>query len=220
MTTAERPQRNSESRLQISDRVPMPVGTSPFRVKGHVYQKMKADFDETAPGGVAGLLARIADEEITAFTEQPFMASSWYDALPMMPLSLAHAHALGVPFHHHLRDRGRQVAERDVPGIYRVLLRLATPELVASRLPRASTQYFDFGAAEAETLRPGLVRVWQAGVPVTLVPLIAATTEGFVSAAMEMSGARRVHVRCVDTPRDGERGGVSTLRVVLEVAWE
>jgi hypothetical protein len=221
MTFAERAQqRSSESRLLISDRLPMRVGTSPFRVKGHVYEKMRADFAETAPGGLEGLLARIADDEITAFATQPFMASSWYDALPMMPLSIAHAHALGVPFHHHLRDRGRYVAERDIPGIYRVLLRLSSPELVASRLPRASMQYFNFGQSEATTLRPGLVRIWQAGVPVTLVPLIAATHEGFVSAAMEMAGARRVVVRCVDTLHDGERGGVSTLRVELEIAWE
>ena len=220
MTPFERAQRNSESRLLISDRLPMPVGTSPFRVKGHVYQKMKADFEETTPGGIEYLLARIGDGALSAFAAQPFMASSWYDALPMMPLSLAHAHALGVPFHHHLRDRGRDVAQRDIPGIYRFLLRLSSPELVASRLPRVATQYFNFGEAEVKTVRPGLVHVSQSGVPATLVPLIAATTEGFVSAAMEMAGAGRVLVRCVDTLRDGERAGVTTSRVMLEVAWE
>jgi hypothetical protein len=80
--------------------------------------------------------------------------------------------------------------------------------------------YFDFGNADGRMLRPGLVRVAQAGVPQTLVPFIAASTEGFVSAAMEMAGARRVAVKCIAADRDGDRQGIATTRVELEVAWD
>ena len=213
-------QRTSERRLLVTDRLPVPAGASPFHVKGHVYQKMIADFEASVTGGVLALLERIGDATITEFATQHFMASSWYDALPMMPLSLAHARALGLPFHQHLRDRGRWVAENDVPGIYRVILRLASPDLVISRLPRAAMQYFNFGRSETVTVRQGLARVSQEGVPQTLVPVIAATTEGFVCATMEMAGGRRVQVRCIEATKDGDRGGVQTSRIVVEVAWE
>lgn len=209
---------SSESRLRISEKLPVAPGASPFHVKGHVYQKMFEDFEHSV--GVRALLDRVGDPAISNFASQPLLASSWYDALPLMPLSLAHARMLGLPFHQHLRDRGRWVAERDIPGIYRTLLALATPELVASRLPRASMTYFDFGNADACMLRPGLVRVAQEGVPQTLVPWIAASTEGFVSAAMEMAGGRRVVVKCVGSDRDGDKQGIPTARVELEVTWE
>ncbi len=212
-------QRTSERRLLVSDRLPMPAGASPFHVKGHVYQKMFEDFESTVDGGVATLVARSGEPGLDEFVQQKFMTGGWYDALPMMPLSIAHARACGVPLHAHLRDRGRWVAERDIPGIYRVLLRLASPELVVSRLPRAATQYFDFGACDVETLRPGVAHATLRGVPQSLVPLVAATTEGFVGAALEIAGARTVNVRCIDTPRDAARDAIATMLVRLEIAW-
>jgi hypothetical protein len=212
-------QRTSERRLFVADRLPMPAGASPFRVKGHVYSKMIEDFEETVEGGIVALAARTGEPGLEDFVRQRFMAGAWYDALPMMPLSLAHARAVGAPLQVHLRDRGRWVAERDIPTIYRVLLRLTSPETVVSRLARAATQYFDFGACDVRTTRPGHAEASLAGVPRSLVPLVAATTEGFVCAALEMAGGKDVNARCVDTPRDGAREGIPTMVVRLEIAW-
>jgi hypothetical protein len=195
----------------------MPAGTSPFRVKGHVYQKMLEDFRATT--GLDALVRWMKDDDLTRFVEQQFTAGGWYDALPMMPLSIAHARVLGLPVHQHLRDRGRWVAEQDIPGIYRFLFNLASPELLVSRLPRAATMYFDFGGAEVKTMRPRHHHVYQTGVPSTLVPLLAATTEGFVAAALEMAGARRPQVRCIATPKDGDRAGLPTMTLCLEITW-
>jgi hypothetical protein len=212
--------RTSESRLLLSERLPLAAGTSPFHVKGHIYGKMLDDFEESVAGGVSGVLARVGDSEITTFVRQRFTASGWYDALPMMPLSLAHARLLGIPFHQHLRDRGRRTAEQDIPGIYRFLIKLSSPEEVCHRLPKAASHYFDFGPADARLVAPRRVVSEQRGVPVTLVPLIAATTEGFVQAALEMAGAERVSVRCKSTVNDGEKSGVATMTITLEGAWE
>jgi hypothetical protein len=217
MATTTQQERSSEPRMLISDRLPMPAGTSPFRVKGHVYQKMLEDFRTST--GVDALLRWVKDDDIARFVEQQFTAAGWYDALPMMPLSVAHARVHGIPFHQHLRDRGRWVAEQDVPGIYRFLFKLASPEVLVSRLPRAATTYFDFGESEVKTLRPRHVLTYQSGVPAMLVPLVAATTEGFVAAALEMAGARRPQVRCIATPKDGDRAGLATMTVCLEVTW-
>jgi hypothetical protein len=195
----------------------MPAGTSPFRVKGHVYQKMMEDI--CASTGLEPLLHFLRDEDVSRFAGQQFTAGGWYDALPMMPLSIAHARVAGVPFHQHLRERGRWVAEQDIPGIYRFLFKLASPEVLVSKLPRAAAMYFDFGDAECKTLRPGHVLTYQSGVPSLLVPLLAATTEGFVAAALEMAGARRPQVRCIATPKDGDRAGLPTMTICLDVTW-
>ena len=211
--------RTSERRLFVADRLPIAAGESPFRVKGHVYLKMVEDFAETVDGGIVALAARTGEPGLEDFVCQRFMASAWYDALPMMPLSLAHARAVGAPLHAHLRDRGRWVAERDIPGVYRFLLKLSSPEMVVSRLARAATQYFDFGACDVKLTRPKHAEAAMAGVPRSLVPLVAATTEGFVGAALEMAGGTDVYVRCVDTPRDGARDGIPTMVVRLEIAW-
>jgi hypothetical protein len=210
----------SASRLRITQELPLAVGTSPFHVKGHVYTKMIDDFAQNVPGGVAAVLARADDPTLSRFAAQRFTAAGWYDALPMMPLSLAHARVLGIPYHVHLRDRGRYVAARDIPGVYRFLLRLATPDMVMRRMPRAAVQYFDFGPSDVVFVGKQRAFTNQAGVPETLVPLIAATTEGFVATALEMAGAHRVVVRCTATSKDGARDGIDTFTVTLEATWQ
>jgi hypothetical protein len=207
------------ARVRISQELPLPVGTSPFHVKGHVYAKMLEDFAVNVPGGIDAVIARAGDAAIARFASQRFIASSWYDALPMLPLSFAHARLLGVPYHQHLRDRGRYIAERDVPGIYRFLLKLSTPEMVMRRLPRAASQYFDFGPADVAFYGSRHAVTVHSGIPEPLVPFIATTTEGFVAAALEMAGAGRVNVRCVDTEGGPERAGIATFKVRLEATW-
>jgi hypothetical protein len=96
-------------------------------VKGHVYQKMKENVASTLDGGVDRLLERIEQQDIRDFFRQRFLGGSWYDALPMAPLSYAHARLAGEPLHRFTRERGRVIAEHDVPGIYKALLRLFSP---------------------------------------------------------------------------------------------
>ena len=136
--------------MPLEEALPAAIDATSFRVKGHVYQKMKHHLELDLEGGTERLLERVELPEVREFFRQRFLGGSWYDALPMGPLSHAHARLSGSPLHPFSRSRGRIVAEHDVPGIYKALLRLFSPSTLISRLPRVATFYFSFGKATAE----------------------------------------------------------------------
>lgn len=198
----------------------MAIGATSFRVKGHIYQKMKANLDATVDGGVERLLERVELPEIKEFLRQRFLGGAWYDAMPMGPLAHAHARLIGIPLHPHCRERGRIVALHDVPGIYKALLSLFSPETLISRLPRVATFYFSFGNATAEPLARGRARTSLGGLPYSLAPMLAGVVEGFIAVALEQSGAKGVQVRTLDVVYDGAVvDGIPTAVVRHESSW-
>ena len=198
----------------------MAIGATSFRVKGHIYQKMKVNLDATVDGGVERLLERVELPEVKEFLRQRFLGGSWYDAMPMGPLAYAHARLLGVPLHPHCRERGRIVATHDVPGIYKALLSLFSPETLISRLPRVATFYFSFGNAASEQLARGRARTSLGGLPYSLAPMLAGVVEGFIAVALEQSGAKCVQVRTLDVVYDGAVvDGIPTAIVRHESSW-
>ena len=190
-------------------------------MKGHVYQKMKDDIETSLGGGVERLLERIEDPTVHDFFRQRFLAGSWYDALPMAPLSYAHARLEGAPLHRFARERGRMIAQHDVPGIYKALLRLFSPSTLISRLPRVATFYFSFGKATAEQLEPNRARTTLAQLPYSLSPLLAGIVEGFIAVALEQSGAKGVQVRTLDVCYDGNVvDDIPTASIRHESTWD
>jgi hypothetical protein len=206
--------------VPIEEGLPAAIGTTSFRVKGHVYQKMKENVASTLDGGVERLLERIEQQDIRDFFQQRFLGGSWYDALPMAPLTYAHARLAGEPLHRFTRERGRITAEQDVPGIYKALLRLFSPATRISRLPRGATFYFSFGKAAAEQLEPTRARTTLSQLPYSLAPMLAGVLEGFIAVALEQSGAKGVQVRTLDVCYDGDVvDDVPTAWVRHESTW-
>lgn len=206
--------------MELEEHLPAPIGSASFSVKGHIYQKMMDNLEQTLEGGRERLLERIEDPAIVEFARQRFLGGAWYDALPMGPLAHAHARIAGIALHPHCRERGRIVASFDVPGIYKALLRLFSPDLLVSRLPRVATFYFNFGKATAEQ-SPGRARTTLGGLPYSLAPMLAGVVEGFISVALEQSGAKGVVVRTLDVTYDGQAAfGIPTAAVRHESSWK
>jgi hypothetical protein len=194
------------------------AGHSPFHVKGHVWQGALEYYDAHVPGGLVALGAKL-NPELSAFVAQRFLAASWYDALPIAPVSHAAGRLIGIDQAQVLRDRSRWQATRDIRGIYRMLTKLASPEMVATRFGRVLLQYFDFGSSEAEMKKPGVCEIVAKGIPVPLALCIAPIAEGWAVSALEQAGARTVELHA-DAPRkDGEKGGMDTYAIRIEVRW-
>src|SRR6185312_17279254 len=107
---------------------PPPFGESAFHVKGVIYLGTRAFFDAQVPGGYAGLVSAIHDPALRAFFTQPFLASSWYDVLPVAPLIEIEARVMGLSLEDYLGRRTLFQADRDMGGVYKYLLRAAYPE--------------------------------------------------------------------------------------------
>jgi hypothetical protein len=198
-------------------------GESPFRAKGLVYRGAREYWDERVPGGVAAVVGAMNDTGETSlgrFLANPFLASGWYDVLPIGPLSAAAARLSGVPHAQLVRDNAAWLAHRDLRGVYRVILALASVKTVAHRLGGLSMQYFDFGRAETVPISERVVESRRYGIPAQLAPWFIFAADGFVPVAMTLAGAKSVRLRHGRPQPDGTVNGVPLVQIRFEIQWE
>jgi hypothetical protein len=199
--------------------LPAAPGKSPFLAKGHIYRGMLGDFETTVPGGAARAVALIEDDAAREFFRQSFLPGGWYDILPALPLAVASSRGAGRTLSQMSREGARMAAERDVNGVYRFLLKVASPDRVIRAVLRASGQYFAFGSADCVKHEPGHAVIRKLGAPASLVPWFAPTLEGFIGAVMEFAGARDVRVLTRPPEPDGRLQGLETVTLTFEVRW-
>ena len=198
-------------------------GESPFRAKGLVYGGAREYWEKRVPGGVAALrdtVAATGDLALARFIETPFVASGWYDALPIVPLSAVAARLAGVPQAQLVRENAAWLAERDLHGVYRVILMVASVEMVAMRLGKLSMQYFDFGQAESVRVRDKVVESRRSGIPAALAPWFIFAADGFVPVALKLAGARSVRLRHGSPQPQSAAHGAPMVQIRFEIQWE
>ncbi len=109
-------------------------------------------------------------------------------------------------------DLGRLCTLADLRGIYRIFVRLATPEFVIERAPSVFAAYLrNAGAVRLGRRGPRDVQVCYSGVPFPS-PAYWAYQQGSVQGAVQAPGTRRVDVAAVD-------GGGASSRCTFRVAW-
>ena len=192
-------------------------GTSAFRVKGIVYKRTHEYFHEKHPAGPSAVLEHLPNTELRAFFEQPFTAGGWYDALPIAPLIRAEARALGQALPLYLRERAEFQARLDVNGLYRVLLKLASPELVASRLPRMIGQVIDFGAIELSDQQKGHVIATIRGMPQVLTEWYSSAITVYCEVALREAGSKDPRARLAHSVLTSFESGVQLTDITYEV---
>ncbi len=198
---------------------PFACGESPFRMKGLVYGAAKECYDELIPDGSAAVLAHMESGTLREFFGQTFLPGAWYDALPLVRVSAVAARVAGKTHAQLIRGNAAWVAARDVRGVYKFLLQLASADLVAQRLGRVSMQYFDFGGAEGSIIRPKVLESYRFGIPAPMAQWFIHAAEGFTPVALELTGARNVRVRSWSPKPDGQVEGMTTVRIRFEVSW-
>lgn len=165
-------------------------GASPFRIKGVAWRDTIARHDEL-PGGSAAVRALLPSDAHRRFYEQTFLASGWYDVMPMLFADAAAAKVAGVSFERSLRQGTRRQAHRVLSGIYRSFVKLMVPSAVAWALPRLAANYYDFGEVTTERVGAQHVRGVVRGIPVVAADWYAITSLEFVLVALELCGCVR-----------------------------
>jgi hypothetical protein len=199
---------------------PSRLGESPFKVKGLVYVGAKEFYQQRVPGGVAAVAQEISDSQLRSYFQQTFFVVGKYDVLPLIPISEAAAKRAGISHQQLVTENSRWLAEQHIHGVYRALLKLATPQMVAIRLPRASLQYFTFGSAEGRLLGDNSLEAKQQGMPLALVSWMIWAVEGFSSVALTKAGAKNVQISMLNDPvRDGEVEGIETFSISWKISW-
>lgn len=196
-------------------------GESPFRGKGLIYLGSQEYAEKHLPGGWAAILEQLESQpSLARFLGQRFLAASWYDALPMAPLTRAGARVASTSFAAFSRRRAEWQAEHDANGVYRAVLRLTSPETVVERVVRLTPQLFDFGTIAFERLGEKHFRVTRTGVPLPLVEWYAAMSEAYCMRLLNLSGAHQPTFRPDPLgPPDGLEHGMPTKTIAYEARW-
>jgi hypothetical protein len=199
--------------------LPFPIGLSPFHAKGVNYRNFLAFVDEQVRGGRDAFFGALTDSALRDFIRQPFLAASWYDALPMLPLCTEAAREAQRPLFLFGRELARFGVRRDAVGVYKLLLKFTAPETLLERSTATARQYFDFVTSEFEHLAPRHYRLRHTGVPTFAAPLYQSIVEGFVDIGMTMAGARDVSQHWDRAEPAGSAHGVPIVRLTRQVRW-
>lgn len=197
----------------------MPPGQSPFHVRGSTYLGIREYIDRHIPNGLPAVLAHLPDTAHREFASQTFLPVAMYDALLIRPYTEATAAVEGKPYAASVTSRAKTIAQRDVAGLYRLLLRAVSPATAAERLQRAALRYFDFGSfAIVETSKQHCT-ILQSGWPAFLMPWFTAMIEGYAKVVLEAAGGRLVAVSSESPRTEGKQGGIDTVSTRITMSW-
>jgi hypothetical protein len=205
--------------LEWYEHLPFPPGESPFQIKGVAYKGHISYVDQYVPGGMAGSIEMLHDPRLRAFYAQPFLAASMYDVFPLVAMGYVCARITGKTFPDFLRIRSRYQAEQDIGGVYRWMLRMASPMAVALKLPALTSQYFNFVQTTVRETGPNAAEVMSSGLPRALAAWYAPIAETYVLVALEFNGARRPRGKLYPFRGEGSAHGVEVGNVRFDVSW-
>jgi serine/threonine protein kinase len=218
-TPEANPSSTQSSAVRPLTRLPCAPGTSPFHIKGIAYRGVIRLVERRVPGGLGALARELEDERIVPFLRQPFLASSWCDLLPMLPINVALARLLDKPVEVLGREQGAEQARYDVEQVYRRLFDAMTFENVGVILARFERQYYDFGDGIGEMIAPGHVLMRRTGVPEFILSWFAPMHAAYAEQILRMKGATFVE-STVDTPVPaGTRSEIPVADIDTHLLW-
>jgi hypothetical protein len=198
---------------------PFPLGESPFRAKGVLFRGTQEFFAEHVRGGLDALLQQLGEGPLAAFISQKFLPASYYDALTIPALIRAEADTCGLSLPLYMQKRTRWQAERDMNGVYRLLLKVTSAETIAVRLPRVLSQMFNFPAPTTE-VDGNVAMTLLTGVPEVLTEYFQMAVGTYAPALLEFSGAKRAKAELVKITPTGTQHGVRVVDLQFRASWE
>jgi hypothetical protein len=201
------------------DVLPLTPGQSQFRIKGVAYRGivefMKAQGGSFLEDVVGGL-----SPEMQAFCRQPFMAASWYDALPIRGFTGAVARRLGVSHVVYLRGGAAKQARLDARTAYKHLMTGIPPFEVVQRQVNIGLRYYSFLEGESVPTGPTQAEIRVRGMPHYLAPWFMPMQESYTTEALIVSGATHALVRAELSPRSPlEQAPLDPTHIVFKVSW-
>jgi hypothetical protein len=206
----------------VNGRVDVQFGTSPFHVKGLVYRGALNYCERKVPGGLRAMneVAATENEALARFMKQNFLASAWYDLLPLPMIDALAARLCNEPRTQFVRTAARTQAREELGGIYRMFLKLLSPTTVSQYLPRIAAQYYDFGTVETRQESASAVVVIRTGMPMDIADWLQAVALEYLEVALELSGAKSVHVRILPREAGGEYKGFPICSLRARIQWD
>jgi hypothetical protein len=153
------------------------------------------------------------------FFDQLFVAPGWYDLFPMLEISPAMAARRGVAPNEQVRHTATWHGEQDLKGIYKTMLKQATPIAICRRFSSLYSQLYNFGRAEVTREESNRVESCAYGMPEPLAEWWMRATEAYLQPILIAAGARQPRIIWRALLPDGESHGVPLVRIPSQTAW-
>jgi hypothetical protein len=194
-------------------------GESPFRVRGNTYMFHQDYVKEHLPGGLEAQREALGAIGKHDFFDTLFLANGWYDVFPLVALGYACAEVAGTSFDEFVSQRAEDQVVKDLKFFRRMLVKLASPVAVASRLPGIAASYFEFATMSEPVIDGALARSAMSGVPDLIAHWMQLTTCRFISHVMTVNGAREVAVDTSATPEPAGDAALPTVTINFAIGW-
>lgn len=194
-------------------------GGSPFRVRGNTYVFHQGYVKERLPGGLDAQREALGGIGRHDFLDTLFLANGWYDVFPLVAMGYACAEVVGTSFEEFVIQRAEDQVVKDLKFFRRMLVKMASPAKVASRLPGIAASYFEFATVGEPVIDDCTARSRMSGVPALLAPWIELTTSRFIDYVMEVNGARCVTVETSTVAEPSGTAALPTVAMDFSVHW-
>lgn len=196
------------------------AGDSGFHMKGNAYVGVQQHADRTVAGGAAAVVAGLRDPALRDFFAQSFFPGTWYDILPIEPFTRAAAAVAGKSHQDYCRALADFMVQRDSTGVYKALLRFASPNLLVRGLSFTTKRYFDFVQLDVVQLEPRSYRVKVQKIPRAVVATYQTITQVFITRALEGSGGKNVVAESTLPTEGPVVSGVPTMQFERVLRWD
>lgn len=163
---------------------------SPFRTKGVLFLGTRTFFESHHERGIEAVADQLPEGRLRAFLRQKFLAGGQYEVLVVPALVAAEARAMRQSQDDYLLQRTIWQAKQDIHGVYRLMLKLTSPETVVVRVPKVVTQMFNFGNTRSTMSGPKSADMEAQGIPAALVPWLSIAFKVYVETAVVLAGAK------------------------------
>lgn len=196
------------------------IGQSPFRTKGLGYLGHMAFVEAHLPGGLSAQQASLDDPQLSSFFEQRFVAGGWYDVRPLAAAGEVCARLRDEPLQVLLNTRAKHQVERDLTGVLGFIARFTSQGLIARAVLNASQRYFDFMDVSTAAPADNHVIATIDGIPDALATWSAVLMQSYAQATFEHIGHDDGTVRARRTGTRGEKHGVATAQIEVDIRWQ
>jgi serine/threonine protein kinase len=207
--------------------LPVPPGKSPFQIKGNTYRGL-VHRARVLPRGLDTLCDAIDDRAVGEFLRQPFLASSRYDLLPVLPICVAFSDLLKVGLNEFVRTGASAQATYDVRTIFRTVIEVRPIEEVAERMARLGARFYGFGTfSGSHPLRltgartaENEVSLVHAGVPAYVLPWYEPMIAAYTAAIAEALSGRKVASSWYEIFEREKNGAFPVVTGAVHVRWD
>jgi hypothetical protein len=194
-------------------------GTSPFCAKGSLWLGVQAYVDEHVEGGNTAFVRQLRPF-LQEFLSQMFLAAAWFDVFPILGVSRALASMNRIPHMEQVRQMGAWHGEKDMNGMYKTLLKQASPQAVCRRFTSIYAQLYNFGRAEIVREESNRVEACAYGMPEPIATWWMNASESYLGPILKAAGAKNGKMNWQPLQPDGWHAGIALVRVPSATTWD